>query len=173
MALKDALIRVGAPVLKSVVERSLGGIGGRLAGAAIDALAEALGTPPDEAAIIAAIERDPAGAPAKIAPVELAFQQDLARLAEANRDALVSYHGVLLADASAEGWLERRWRPLFAVAFTLCFALITVTVCRAIWISQLTGIDAVAGLIVTLIVAGCAVLGVQVWQKGEAGKPAR
>lgn len=170
MALADALLRAGAPVLKTMVERSIGGLGGKLAGAAIDALAEALNTQPTEQAVEAAINRDPTGTTTVIQQVEAGFKEDMSRIAEANRDALISYHQVLLSDAKSEGWLERRWRPIFAVAFTICFVGITLTICRAIWISQLTGIEAVAGTLGLLVIAGCAVLGVQVWQRSEEKK---
>ena len=61
-SLGDRLLEAGAPVLKSVVQKSAGGVGGVLAGAAIDALADALHADPTPEAITQAIERDPAAA---------------------------------------------------------------------------------------------------------------
>lgn len=163
----EHLLAAGAPVLKSVVENAIGGVGGKLAGAAIDALADALKTDPTPEAIVERIESDPRSAEA-VRQVETVFRDDLARIAEANRDVMAGYQRVLLEDAKAEGWLASRWRPIFAVVFTLCFALIVVTICRAIWVGQLTGIEAVAGLLITLVAAGCAVLGVQIWQREKS-----
>ena len=73
-------------------------------------------------------------------------------------------------DAKTEGWLAQRWRPIFALAFTACFVMIAVTVCRGIWIGQLAGVEAVTGLLITMLAAGCAVLGVQIWQRSEEKK---
>lgn len=169
-SLGDRLLQAGAPVLKSVVQKSIGGVGGMLAGAAIDALAEALRTDPTPEAIAAQIEADPVGSAPVVREVEKQFTDELARIAEANRDVMVGYQQVLLADAKAEGWLAQRWRPIFALAFTGCFVLIAVTVCRGIWIGQLQGVEAVTGLLITMLAAGCAVLGVQIWQRSEEKK---
>ena len=94
----------------------------------------------------------------------------MARVAEANRDVMRGYQEVLLQDAKTEGWLAQRWRPIFALAFTACFVMIAVTVCRGIWIGQLAGVEAVTGLLITMLAAGCAVLGVQIWQRSEEKK---
>jgi len=169
-SLGDKLLQAGAPVLKSVVEKSIGGIGGMLAGAAIDALAEALHSDPTPEAVTRAIEADPVAAAPAVRAVEQQFTDEIARIAEANRDVMVGYQQGLLADAKTEGWLAQRWRPIFALAFTFCFVLIAVTVCRGIWIGQLQGVEAVTGLLITMLAAGCAVLGVQIWQRSEEKK---
>jgi hypothetical protein len=169
-SLGGRLLEAGAPILKSIVQKQVGGIGGILAGAAVDALADALKTPRTPEAIVEAIERDPAGAAPIVRDVEDRFREDLARVAEANRDVMVGYHQVLLQDARTEGWLAQRWRPIFALAFTFCFVMIAVTVCRGIWIGQLQGVEAVTGLLITMLAAGCAVLGVQIWQRSEEKK---
>jgi hypothetical protein len=169
-ALGDRLLEAGAPVLKSIVQKSIGGVGGMLAGAAIDALAAALKTAPTPEAVAEAIEADPVAAAPAVREVEQQFTDELARIAEANRDVMLGYQQVLLADARTEGWLAQRWRPIFAIAFTFCFVLIAVTVCRGIWIGQLQGVEAVTGLLITMLAAGCAVLGVQIWQRSEEKK---
>lgn len=169
-ALGDKLLQAGAPVLKSIVQKSIGGVGGMLAGAAIDALAKSLHTDPTPEAVTAAIDANPNGATAAVREVEQQFTDELARIAEANRDVMVGYQQVLLADAKTEGWLAQRWRPIFALAFTFCFVMIAVTVCRGIWIGQLQGVEAVTGLLITMLAAGCAVLGVQIWQRSEEKK---
>lgn len=168
--LTEMLISAGAPVLKSVVEQGIGGLGGKLAGIAIDALAKALGSPPTEEGVADAIDRGGPTAVEKVKTIESEFREDLSRIAEANRDVMVGYQQVLLKDASSEGWLANHWRPLFAVAFTGVFVMIAVTICRGIWIGQLQGVEAVAGLLITMLAAGCAVLGVQIWQRSEEKK---
>lgn len=169
--LGEALLKAGAPVLKTVISAKLGGgIGGALANAAIDTLANALGTQPTPEAIVRKIEADPMGAYPTVQAVEQQVSDEMARIAEANRDIMVSYHKVLLDDANQEGWLSRRWRPIFALVFTLCFALVTLTFCRAIWVGDTSGLDNAAGVVITLIGAGCAVLGVNVWQRSQEKK---
>ena len=169
-SLQETLIAAGAPVLKSVIERAIPGIGGKIAGLAIDELAKRLGTPATEDAIRSRIETGGPEATEIVRHVESEFREDLSRIAEANASVMRGYQEVLLKDASSEGWLAQRWRPIFAVAFTVCFVAIVLTICRAIWIGQLTGIEAVSGLLITMVFAGCAVLGVQVWQRSEEKK---
>lgn len=169
MDLTQILIAAGAPLLKEIIKDKVGGIGGQLAGGVIDSLADRLGVPATPEAIGRKIETDPDAA-VIVREVEAEVRQDLARIAEADRDIMLSYHRVLEADQKSEGWIQARWRGIFALVFTACFAGIVLTVCRAIWISQLVGIEAVGGLLITLVLAGCAVLGVQVYQRSEEKK---
>lgn len=172
MSWTDALIRAGAPVLKSVVEQQVGGIGGKLAGAAIDTLADALGTEANGEAIAHKIDQDP-GAAEIVQRLEQQFVQDLARVAEANKDVMVSYHQILTLDAQQEGILSKIWRPLFAIVFTLCYGMVIITMCWLMWTRQLgtlTQLAEVAGFLTFAFLAGCAVLGVQVYQRSEEKK---
>ena len=172
MSWTDALIRAGAPVLKSVVEQQVGGIGGKLAGAAIDTLAEALGTEANGEAIARKIDQDP-GATEIVQRVEQQFVQDLARVAEANKDVMVSYHQVLSLDAQQEGILSKIWRPLFAIVFTVMFGMVGVTICWLMWTRQLGTLGQlgeVTTFLTFMFAAGCAVLGVQIWQRSEEKK---
>jgi hypothetical protein len=165
-ALTDRLIAHGAPVLKGILENVVGGVGGRLAGAVVDELASSLGVAPTEEAVAEAIERDPDGASAVIERVET----DMARIAEAGRDALVSYHGVLLEDAKAEGWLASRWRPIFAMVYSLCFLMLSTTLCRALWTAEVNALTAFAtltGFLIFFYSTGAAVLGVYVWKRSD------
>lgn len=175
MALQDILIAAGAPILKSIIADRVGGLGGKLASAAIDALAKAFSTPersvaPTPEAIAQEFDADPGRGTAVIQRVEQDASENMARIYEANRDVMVGYQKVLLADGQQEGWIARNWRPVFALVFTLCFAGITLTSCRAIWLSQLDGFEKIAGTIALIILGGCAVLGVQVWQRSEEKK---
>lgn len=172
-SLGDQLLAAGAPVLKSVVENAIGGIGGKLAGAAIDALAEALGTERTPEAVSKHIEADPVGSAGPVRQVEAAVKSDLSRIAEANRDVMIGYQQVLLADVKTEGILSRLWRPIFALVFTLSFGLVVFTACWLMWTRQLgtlTQLGELTTFLSFMFVAGCAVLGVQVWQKSEEKK---
>ncbi len=171
--LGDRLLKAGAPVLKSVVENAIGGIGGKIAGGAIDMLAEALGTKPTPEAIVDKFDADPITSTQIIQQVEDEASKALARVAEANRDVMLSYHDVLREDQKTEGILSRLWRPLFAITFTACYAIVLLTICWLMWTRQLgtlTNLTDVTGFMTFAFLAGCAVLGVQVWQRGEEKK---
>ena len=61
---------------------------------------------------------------------------------------------------------------LYALSYTggsLVF-LAPLLVSLALKVNQLVGIEAVGGLLITLVLAGCAVLGVQVYQRSEEKK---
>jgi len=172
-SLGDQLLTAGAPVLKSIVENAIGGIGGKIAGAAIDALAGKLGTDPTPEAVSQQIERDPVGSATAIREVEDTVRTDLARIAEANRDVMVGYQQVLLADVKTEGALSRLWRPIFALVFTASFGLVVFTACWLMWTRQLgtlTQLGELTTFLSFMFVSGCAVLGVQVWQRSEEKK---
>ena len=163
----DRLLAAGAPSSKSVVENSIGGLGGSSPAPPSMRWRALHPTPPPKPLPSASSAGRAAEA---IRQVEQVFRDDLARIAEAQRDVMVGYQAVLQQDAQSEGWLAQRWRPIFAIAFTFCFVMIAVTVCRGIWIGQLQGVEAVTGLLITMLAAGCAVLGVQIWQRSEEKK---
>lgn len=171
--LGDRLLKAGAPVLKSTVENAIGGIGGKIAGGVVDMLAEALGTAPTPDAIVTRMDADPQGSAVIVRQVEDEASKALARMAEANRDVMVSYHAILRDDQKTEGILSRIWRPLFAITFTACYAIVLMTICWLMWTRQLgtlTNLTDVTGFMTFAFIAGCAVLGVQVWQRGEEKK---
>jgi hypothetical protein len=164
--LTEQLIAHGAPVLKGIIETAIGGVGGRLAGAVIDELAGKLGVPATEEAVADAIAKEPERAGAIVEQVET----DTARIAEAARDQMISYHQVIMQDAKAEGWLASRWRPLFAVVFSICFLMVCVTMCRAVWLGHveaLTALAALTGFLIFLFTTGAGVLGVYVWKRSD------
>lgn len=170
-ALTDALIRIGAPVLKSTIEQQIGGIGGKIAGSVIDGLAAELGTAPTEEAIVERINAAPVESTQAVQRVEA----DLSRIVESQNQAMQSYHGVLMADAKSEGILSRLWRPLFAVVFVICFAATVFTILWLMWTRQLgtlTQLGEVTTFLTFLFIAGCAVLGVQVFQAGKSERAA-
>lgn len=168
-ALTDALIRIGAPILKSTIEQQIGGIGGKLAGSVIDGLAAELGTAPTEEAIVAKIDADPITSTQIVQRVEA----DMARIVESQNEAMQSYHGILIADAKSEGILSRLWRPLFAIVFVICFAATVFTILWLMWTRQLgtlTQLGEITTFLTFLFIAGCAVLGVQVFQAAKSDR---
>lgn len=164
--LTDALIRIGAPILKQTLEQQIGGIGGKLAGTVIDSLATELGTAPTEEAIVEKIDAEPVQSTQVIQRME----SDMARIVESQNAAMQSYHGILMADAQSEGILSRLWRPLFAIVFVICFASTVFTILWLMWTRQLgtlTQLGEITTFLTFLFIAGCAVLGVQVFQAGK------
>lgn len=164
--LPGELLKYGAPVLKGILENVVGGIGGRVAGAVVDELAAGLGVPSTKEDVEQAIENKPEEAAEVIRRVE----EDFGRMAEAVKDATISYHDVLKEDARAESWLQSRWRPIFAVVFAISFLMITTTICRAVWLGQVDAITALAaltGFLIFLFSTGAAVLGVYVWRRSD------
>lgn len=171
--LTDTLIKIGAPVLKTMLDVGVGGIGAKLGDAAIDALAEALGTTADPDAINNAINADPATTTPIVQNVEAEVSSNMARIAEANQQVMIGYQQILLADQKAEGWLAQRWRPIFALIFSLCFLAVVVTICHLVWdkdVGVITAASDLGGLLIAMFTVGAAVLGVYVWQRSEEKK---
>ena len=167
--LTDILIQVGAPILKSTIEQQIGGIGGKLAGSVIDGLASQLSVPPTEEAIVERFEREPAQTTQIIHQVEA----DMARIVEAQSRAMMGYQSILMEDIKSEGILSRLWRPLFAIVFTVTFGMVGVTFCWLMWTRQLstiTQLSEVASFLTFYFIAGCAVLGVQVFQAAKTDR---
>lgn len=167
--LGGALLAAGAPILKGVIENAVGGIGGKIAGAAIDALAEQLGTAADPDAIATKIENEPAASSVIVQQVEAAFVQTM----NIGTGDLSQYISILKEDQKSEGMLSRLWRPLFAVVYTALFAVQVVTVCWLLWTRQLGTLNEL-GEITTFLtfmnVAALGVLGVQIWKRTEEKK---
>lgn len=171
---QKALIDAGGPIIKGLLERAVGGglkgkIAGGLADSVLKSLGEAFGTDPTPEAIGAAIERDPVGAPVIVQAVEA----EVTMAMEASSGDLTAYLSLLSQDAQQEGLLARLWRPTFAYVFTICFAIQVVTICWLMWTRQwgtLKELSDVVTFLTFLDVAGCAVLGVQIWQRSEEKK---
>lgn len=168
-SLGPALVKAGAPLLKGLIETAVGGIGGRIAGAAIDALAESLGTEPSPDAIADRIETDPSTA----APIVQGVESQLIKTMDIGTGDLTGYLNILREDQKSEGLLTRLWRPLFATIYTLLFAVQVVTICWLLWTRQLGTLNEL-GEITTFLtfmnVAALAVLGIQIWKRTEEKK---
>lgn len=171
---QKALIDAGGPILKGLIERYAGGglkgkIAGGLADVALKSLADVFGTEPDPVAIGEAIERDPVGAPAKVQAVEAELRSTM----DVGAGDLTNYLMLLQADQKHEGLMTRLWRPLFAVVFTVVYATVIGTICYLMInrdLGTLNNLGEVTGFLTFAFVAGCAVLGVQVWQRTEEKK---
>lgn len=166
---QKALLDAGGPILKGLIEKGVGGgikgmIAGKLADAALQTLAEALGTEPTPEAIGTAIEKDPVGAPSIVRNVEAQVISSM----EMGSGDMAGYLSLLQQDQKSEGLLTRLWRPLFAIFFTLTFSAIgmcIVYLALARDINTLNAVFAGATFLSFYFVAGCAVIGVQIYQR--------
>lgn len=171
---QKALLDAGGPLLKSLIEKGVGGgIKGKIAGSIADSvlksLGEAFNVDPTPEAIGTAIEKDPVGAPVIVQSLEDQYRNVL----EIGAGDLTKYLELLKDDQKAEGLLTRLWRPLFAIGFTLTYMAIGLTIVWLALTGQNTTIQSLLSLVTFLtfyIVAGCAVLGVQVYQRSEEKK---
>lgn len=162
--LGGALLKAGAPMLKSLVEGSIGGIGGKLAGAAVDALAESLGTAKTPEAVADKIENDPIVA----TPIVQRVEAETISTVEKGVGDLTQYVALLQADQKSEGIISRIWRPLFAIVFTIVYAIVMVTICWLLWTRQLgtlAGLENITSFLTFGFIAACAVLGIQIYQR--------
>lgn len=169
-----ALVDAGGPIIKGLIERGVGGgIKGKIAGGIADTLlktlAEQLGSSPTPESIGEAIERDPERGAVVVQRVEAEVSSTL----EIGAGDLSRYIELLTSDSKNEGILSRLWRPLFAIAFTATYVVIGLTLCYLMLnreLGLLANLTQVAGFLTFYIVAGCAVLGVQVFQRSEEKK---
>jgi len=170
----DALIRAGAPVLRDLVKNQIGGIGGQIAGGIIDQLAESLSVPQQSTPeatgekIAQKIDSDPSSA-----VVVQQVEQDFVRVIEASTPVMLGYQSLLREDAQAQGILSRLWKPLFAICFTFCYTATIFTILWLLWTRQsssLGNFNEITGFLTFAFIAGCAVLGIQVWRQTASDK---
>lgn len=167
--LGGALLKAGAPMLKNLVENAVGGVGGKIAGSIVDALAESLGTANDPDAIADAIDRDPSGT----APIVQQIESQMVKTMDIGTGDLTNYVAMLREDQKAEGLLTRLWRPLFATMYVVMFAMQITTVLWLMWTDRLdliVKIGEVTTYLTFMNVAALAVLGIQIWKRTEEKK---
>ena len=76
------------------------------------------------------------------------------------------------SEQHARSVLTRIWRPVFGLGFTAVYVLLGISLAVSILTSgdPLNGLVNVSGLIMAFVGSGAAVLGVQVWSRGEEKK---
>lgn len=177
-SLGGALAKAGAPLLRDIVVNSIGGgnsIQGKIAGTVVDALAEQLGetisgsTEKKAEAVVRRIEADPIA----VAPTVKAVEEQFVKTMDMGTGSLDRYISLLELDTKQEGIIARLWRPLFALVFTFCYAVVILTICWLMWTRQwgtLAELSEITAFLTFAFIAGCAVLGVQVWKRTEEKK---
>jgi len=120
--LGQALIKIGAPVLKGILAGVAPGAVSKVGGLVIDGLADALGSPADPDAIADKIDANPAAAAVAVAPLEA----EMLSLQIAGRDRRLSAE-------DAKGWFAWAWRPAMSwlIIFLTGWALILVPLLNA------------------------------------------
>lgn len=100
--LVDVAAKVGAPIVKGILEKHVGGTAGELGGVVIDAIAERAGVPPEDLQSVPTAELERA-----VAAVEAETPELVTAWTESQREA----NRLMLAEMKQEtafGWM---WRP--------------------------------------------------------------
>lgn len=131
------LVKAGAPILKQLIEKHLGGAAGNVGNVIVDTIAGQLGVEPTPGAIASAHGKDPAAVEAAIRQVELS-QDWLPYLMQATegRDAL-------LAREDAKGFFHNGWRPAMSwlVVFLFGWGLFALPLVNAAFKANIVAPD--------------------------------
>ena len=134
-----AAAKVGAPIVKGILEKHLGGTAGEIGGTVIDAIAAQAGVTPDEIqnlppnvveeAVSAVEERTP----------ELIIAQ-VEQQKEANR--------LMLAEMNKEGWFGWMWRPagMWLMLACICWYVMLRPIANAILWTAGSGVQIEMGV---------------------------
>lgn len=111
--LVDVAAKVGAPLVKGILQKHVGGTAGELGGVVIDAIAEKAGVPPEDLQSVPPAELEKA-----VAAVEAETPELVAAWTESQREA----NRLMLAEMQKEtpfGWM---WRPAGMWLMLVCIA---------------------------------------------------
>lgn len=121
----EAATRVGAPIVKQLLEKHLGGAAGEIGGIVIDAIAGKAGVTPDDLPSVPATELE-----AAVAATETETPQLIATWVEQQREA----NRLMLAELNkSESWWTWAWRPawMWFLGFLFLFRLVLVPIADA------------------------------------------
>ncbi len=121
----EAATRVGAPIVKQLLEKHLGGAAGEIGGMVIDAIASKAGVPPDDLPSVPAKDLE-----AAVAATETETPLLVATWAEQQREA----NRLMLAEMDkSESWWTWAWRPawMWFLGFLFLFRLVLVPIADA------------------------------------------
>lgn len=122
----DVAARVGAPIVKSLLEKHVGGTAGEIGGMVIDAIAGKAGVPPDDLRSVPTKDLE-----AAVAATEADAPQLVAAWVEQQRET----NKLMLAEMSkGRPWWMWAWRPawMWFLGFLFLFRLVLVPVTDAI-----------------------------------------
>lgn len=158
--------RVGAPLVAKMLRDNVGGMAGEIAGSVVEQVAGQLGVAPTEDAVTAAYRQSPEAFGAALRQVEEDNAEHWAAM-------VAQVNETMRAEQTSSSLLQRIWRPVFGLVFSLSFAGTILTLMRAIWTSDVAAINAfasMAGFLIFAFSTGAAVLGVYVWQRSAEKK---
>jgi hypothetical protein len=122
----DVAAKVGAPIVKSLLEKHVGGTAGEIGGMVIDAIAGKAGVPPDDLRSVPTKDLE-----AAVAATEADAPQLVAAWVEQQRET----NKLMLAEMSkGRPWWMWAWRPawMWFLGFLFLFRLVLVPVTDAI-----------------------------------------
>jgi hypothetical protein len=108
-----AAAKVGAPIVKGILEKQLGGVAGEIGGTVIDAIATQAGVSP---------EKIPSLPEAQIEAAVVAVEQITPALILAHVEQQKEANRLMLAEMDKEGWFGWMWRPAGMWLMLVCVA---------------------------------------------------
>lgn len=126
-ALGKILLKAGAPMLKRILEKEVGGTASEAGSVVIDAIGSALGVPPTPEAIVAKHEAEPAVVESVIRDVEVSRDWvAYLQMATAGRDRLIERE-------DTKGFFHNGWRPAMSwlVIFLFAWSMVAVPLANA------------------------------------------
>jgi hypothetical protein len=129
----DVAAKVGAPIVKSLLEKHVGGTAGEIGGMVIDAIAGKAGVPPDDLRSVPTKDLE-----AAVAATEADAPQLVAAWVEQQRET----NRLMLAEMSkGRPWWTWGWRPawMWFLGFLFLFRLVLVPLADAILGSSIAG----------------------------------
>lgn len=130
------VIGLGAPILGTALGGPLGGAAGRI-------LAEAVGA--SEATPEAVGKALPTCGAERIAQAENTWAQAVRAEAEAARGSVAETQATIRAELTSEDFIQRLWRPLYALELTLECGALWVVLVHEFWTGDMTAINALIG----------------------------
>ena len=121
----EAATRVGAPIVKQLLEKHLGGAAGEIGGMVIDAIAGKAGVPPADLPSVSAKDLE-----AAVVATETETPQLITAWVEQQREA----NRLILAEMDkSESWWTWAWRPawMWFLGFLFLFRLVLVPITDA------------------------------------------
>lgn len=120
---------IGAPLVKKILARQIGGTGGELAGQVIDQIAAGAGIAPDKLDQAAATDRD------ALAPVISKVEQAAPEMIALYAAGLEGQFELARIEASSDHWFAWAWRPagMWGLGFLWIWNLVILHVANAIW----------------------------------------
>jgi hypothetical protein len=158
------LAEIGAPILKNLVQRSLGdGTAGVVATTVIDTVSGRLGIDPTADAIVEAYQQNPKA----VCEVVRSYDKEYVAMVKEGAKTHREYLDLLREDQQSDSPLSRVWRPLNGVLFGAECALVIITAAIVV-MAQIPISDnliPIVGLVVPVMTVHAGVVGYYVGQR--------